>query len=99
VVMKSLGFDLSRDELAKLMPLKPNETVNKNSGIDFNEFLQIITRQIGNKSTGRCQELERAFKLFDHNQRGKISFEDLKKVADELGENLTDQEIQVEYVI
>uniref|UniRef100_A0A8B9Q5U0 EF-hand domain-containing protein n=1 Tax=Apteryx owenii TaxID=8824 RepID=A0A8B9Q5U0_APTOW len=40
------------------------------------------------------EEILKAFKLFDHDGTGKISFEKLKLVAVEVGEDITDEELQ-----
>ena len=39
------------------------------------------------------EEVLKAFRLFDADDKGKITFRDLKRVAKELGENLTDEEL------
>ena len=41
------------------------------------------------------KEILEAFKVFDCDGTGKISFENLKVVASEVGEDITDEELQV----
>jgi centrin-1 len=40
------------------------------------------------------EEMMRTFRLFDDDNTGKISFKNLKRVAKELGERMTDEELQ-----
>lgn len=70
-----------------------------NQGIDFGEFIKLSTARFGQSVTKA--DVERVFKHFDMNKsvifwltKGKISAADMKKVAEELNENLTDEEIE-----
>ncbi|KAL6256896.1 hypothetical protein P5V15_011831 [Pogonomyrmex californicus] len=89
LVFKALGYDLSLQEIRKLVaefrPDFPNE-------ISYEDFLKIMSVKTMNQ--GIKEEMLQAFRLFDDNNTGKISFEDLKRVATELGENVTDAVLQ-----
>merc|ERR1711964_655429 len=58
--------------------------------LDFNEFLEIMTTKMSEKDSK--EQITKAFTLFK-GPTGKISFEDLKNVALELGETMSDEEL------
>ncbi|KAJ3292604.1 Centrin-1 [Borealophlyctis nickersoniae] len=89
VAMRALGFEPKKDELKKMM----QEVDKSGSGtVDFNEFLELMTVKMSERDSR--DEILKAFRLFDDDETGKISFKNLKRVAKELGENLTDEELQ-----
>ncbi|CAL1534475.1 unnamed protein product [Lymnaea stagnalis] len=89
VAMRALGFEPKKEEIKKLIA----EIDKDSSGnIDFNEFLQLMTCKMSEKDSR--EEILKAFRLFDDDETGKISFRNLKRVAKELGENMTDEELQ-----
>ena len=51
-----------------------------------------MIKKMSEKSTSA--DINSAFELFDINKDGFISFEDLKQVALELNENMTDEELE-----
>jgi centrin-1 len=63
-----------------------------NGVISFEEFLDMMTARISDKNTR--DDIERVFKLFDSNRNGFISLEDMKRVAKELGEDISEKELQ-----
>ncbi|XP_048460939.1 caltractin isoform X1 [Rhincodon typus] len=89
VAMRALGFEPKKEEIKKMIAEIDKEGTGK---IDFNEFLAVITQKMAEKDTK--EEILKAFRLFDDDETGRISFKNLKRVAKELGENLTDEELQ-----
>ena len=61
--------------------------------IGFEEFIKMTTLMILNRDPN--EEILIAFSLFDDDETGKFSFKALKRVANELGERMTDEELQV----
>lgn len=62
--------------------------------IDFDEFLNIFTLQIGAGSGEESREdVAKIFHLFDVEKTGYISLNQLKRVARELGETMSDAEL------
>ncbi|KAK1346367.1 hypothetical protein QTO34_000221 [Cnephaeus nilssonii] len=89
VVMRALGFEPKKEEIAKMISEVDTEGTGK---MNFNDFLTVITRKMCEKDSK--EEILKAFKLFDDDETGTISFSNLKRVATELGENITDEELQ-----
>ncbi|NWV01061.1 CETN1 protein, partial [Upupa epops] len=89
VAMRALGFEPKKEEIKKMIADIDKEGTGK---ISFNDFLVVMTQKMAEKDSK--EEILKAFKLFDDDETGKISFKNLKRVARELGENLTDEELQ-----
>ncbi|CAD7704661.1 unnamed protein product [Ostreobium quekettii] len=89
VAMRALGFEPKKEEIKKMIA----DIDKDGSGtIDFEEFLQMMTAKMSERDSR--EEIMKAFRLFDDDNTGKISFKNLKRVAKELGENMTDEELQ-----
>ncbi|XP_014483621.1 PREDICTED: caltractin [Dinoponera quadriceps] len=89
VAIRALGIEPSKEELKKLIVDVDPDGLGK---LSFEDFLDIMTVKMSEKDSK--EEVLRAFRLFDDDDTGKISFKNLKRVATELGETLTDEEIQ-----
>lgn len=89
VAMRALGFEPSKEEIRKLISQIDKD---KDGNVDFSEFLTMMTMKMGERDSK--EEMVKAFRLFDDDESGKISFRNLKRVAMELGESITDEELQ-----
>merc|ERR1711939_1277293 len=83
--MKALGFEPKKEEIAKM-------DKDGDATVDFEEFCIMMAEKM-NQKDGK-EELLKGFKLFDDDNTGKISFKNFKRVAKELGENLSDKELE-----
>lgn len=79
VAMRALGFEPKKEEIKKMIA----DIDKDGSGtIDFDEFLQMMTAKMSEKDSR--EEILKAFRLFDDDETGKISFKNLKRVAKEV---------------
>ena len=101
VALRALGFEPQKEEIKTLI----SDLNNNNAGrdrdrekdkeghvtIDFNDFLDIMTTKMSERDSE--PELAKAFILFSQN-KDAIEFEDLKRIAKELGENMSEDELK-----
>jgi Ca2+-binding EF-hand superfamily protein len=89
IALMCLGFEkTTKEEIRRLV----SELDNANaSTIDFDNFIKIIQDLLPTRSPR--EELEEAFRLFDIDGTGRITFKNLKDVVQSMGEQLTEQEI------
>ncbi|XP_044747790.1 caltractin-like [Coccinella septempunctata] len=89
VAMRALGFEPKKEEIKKMISEIDKDCTGK---ISFEDFLELMAVKMSEKDSK--EEILKAFRLFDDDDTGKITFKNLKRVAKELGENLTDEELQ-----
>ena len=65
---------------------------DRSGSIEFGEFLHLMRRRM--RDTDTEEEMVEAFKVFDRDSNGLISWQELKTVMRQIGENLTDKECQ-----
>ncbi|VVC41046.1 EF-Hand 1, calcium-binding site,EF-hand domain pair,EF-hand domain [Cinara cedri] len=89
VAMRALGFEPKKEEIKRML-----NSLNKqhNSFITYEDFINLMSMKMADKDSR--EEIIKAFKLFDDNCSGKITFQNLKRIAQELGENIADEELQ-----
>ncbi|RWS02470.1 calmodulin-like protein 3 [Dinothrombium tinctorium] len=108
IVMRSLGQRPTETELKNMVTLVDQDglflaldySINYfaqflnlgNGTIEFNEFLNMMSKKM--KETDKEEELREAFRVFDRNGDGYISASELRHVMTNLGEKLTDEEVE-----
>ncbi|MCE0481384.1 calmodulin-like 3 [Datura stramonium] len=89
-VIRSLDQNPTEEELCHM--ISEVDADHDNGAMEFTEFLNLISKKM--KETDQEEELKEAFKVFDKDQNGYISANDLRHVMINLGEKLTDEEAE-----
>ena len=86
--MQSLGFEAKNQTIYQMIT---DLDKNKSGNIDFEEFLDMMTARMSDKDTH--EDIAKVFRLFDDDCTGTITIRNLRRVARELGETMTDEEL------
>lgn len=89
VAMRALGFEPKREEIRRMI----SEIDRSGSGsIEYQDFLELMTFKMGERDP--VEEMRKAFRLFLDDDSDRICLRHLKRVAKELGEAMTEEELQ-----
>jgi len=90
--MKSLGFNPTKEEKETILSDFGEDTDSKEDiMITKANFIQVMSEKLSGKNED--EDILKAFRLFDHDVAGCITMDKLKKVAKELGESFTEEEL------
>ncbi|KAK8792837.1 hypothetical protein WA158_005001 [Blastocystis sp. Blastoise] len=87
-LMRSLGQYPTDDEIEEMIS---QFDTNSDGLINFDEFLQMMAKQI--QASENFDQIEEAFKSIDVDKDGYITKTELRQIMSKLGENLTDEEL------
>ena len=85
--MQSLGFDQKNPTIYNMIA----DLDYDNREVEFEEFLAAIIDKLGDKETK--EGINKIFDLFDEDGSNTVNLSNLRKVAKELGETMTNDEL------
>ena len=89
VAMRALGFEVKKEEIRRIILDMDRDGTGC---IEYQDFLDLMTIKMQERDP--VEEMRKAFRLFLDEDGEKVSLRHLKRVARELGENMTDDELQ-----
>ena len=88
IAMKELKFDESEPVIYDLITELEAETKNS---ITYDEFIQKLTAKLQDRESQKATE--RVYELFVPDPNGTLNFQTLKKVANEIGDQTPDEDL------
>ena len=91
--MRQLGFDAKNPTIYKIIEDLDTEESKSNGGITFAEFSEIMQKRLGDRESK--EGVRRIFDLFVDDENAEyIPLESLKKIAKELGEKMSEDDLK-----
>ena len=85
--MKALGVKVDKSELRKMIT---DVDADGSGQVEIDEFITMMTAKMGDNDTR--EEIDKIFKMFDTSGKGRIEFQDFKKICKELGESMSEDQ-------
>ena len=86
--MHSLGFEKKSPTVFEMI----SDLEEEGGEVNFDMFLDAISNKLGNRESR--EGIERIFDLFDDDRTKTINFNNIKRVAKDLGETMTNEELR-----
>lgn len=88
--MVSLGFE---NKNAVIFQMISDLDEDGNKQIDFEEWIHLMTYKVS-PTTSTRDHIRKVFPLYDDEKTEHISVKNLRRVANDLGENITEEELE-----
>ena len=89
IAMKELKFDESEPVIYDLMVEIDSET---KTGLTYDELVQKLTNKLQDRESERSTQ--RSYELFVEDPKGTLNYDALKKVANDIGDQTPDEDLQ-----
>ena len=86
--MTSLGFE---SKSAAIFQMISDLDADGNGSIDFDEWFTLMTKKVNDKDTRA--NINKVFALYDDERTGFISVKNLRRVAQDLAEDVSEEEL------
>ena len=91
-VMKSLGYELSEDDIEEMISdLLKNQPNRTDKSINMKDFTIMMNKR--RKNADLVEEYTEAFRVFDHEDTGKLKIDEMMQIMNQFGEDVTKEEI------
>lgn len=88
--MLTLGYNPKKQMIYQLVS---DLDFDESGGVDFQEFVKMMTTKPCEKDTD--EDIERVYYMYDNEKKGYITKEDMIEAAQEIKEELTEEEIEI----